>query len=966
MSCFASWITAALTLWLPGPAPSPRSLDSRLVFERIATEPVIVTPTGLTIDSRGRLLVIESHTHFRPKSYKGPPSDRIRLFEDADGDGRYERVSTFFEGTKHTMNLAFARDGTLFLATRSAVYRLEDRDGDGRADGEAASKVPAPIVRLDTPGDYPHNGLSGFAFDLAGNVYFGLGENLGADYRLIGSDGRTLAGGGEGGSIYRCRPEGSNLERIATGFWNPWHLAFDAFGRLFAVDNDPDSRPPCRLLHIVQGGDYGYRFRNGRKGLHPFTAWNGELPGTLPMVAGTGEAPCGVLAYEADNLPADYRGRLLVTSWGDHRIERYRLQPRGASFHAEMEPIVTGGEDFRPVGIALSPDGSIFFTDWVDKSYDLHGKGRIWRLRGRTPGRVPRSTTLEKNLTHPRQDVREFAARVLTHPEVDGLATLTRAITTNPDPRARAAALQAMAAAGRVDAALAARIFKERLPDVQSLAVRSLPESLIDLDAVATANKSPLVRAEALRRLANPDAKRALLTGLESDDPFVQQAARAGLKRSLKYPEVVELVADFNAAHRLGALLILRETAPADARTQLARLLADPDPSVRVAAIQWVGEERLSEFRSQLLSGLSLPTTTREAFEGTLAALEFLDAKKRNPDPRDEVPGEEYVATLLKDPKTSATVVRRGLRLLRPNHPVLTLDLLKRFVSSADDSVRLEAVRTLGESTVSGRIDILGKIAADSTASLPLRVWAVIGLAADTSHQKGRLLTIAESGPAALRREAIRALRIPALSGEERERLEKAAHDDEYSLAILRHPGSSETETPGNNGTSGDHGRPSNSDLDAWMRQLQGPADAGSGERIFYHPRGPACYRCHEINGRGGRSGPDLSRLAKGMDKRRLVQSNLQPSLEIAPQFVAWSVARTDGTVFTGVLLGETPEGALRFADSEGHTINVKKDEIEERKLQPVSIMPDDVGATLTLQEFRDLIAFLLEKRSGS
>ena len=77
---------------------------------------------------------------------------------------------------------------------------------------------------------------------------------------------------------------------------------------LFAVDNDPDSRPPCRLLHIVEGGDYGYRFRNGRKGVHPFTAWNGELPGTLPMVAGTGEAPCGVLSYEADNLPEDYRG----------------------------------------------------------------------------------------------------------------------------------------------------------------------------------------------------------------------------------------------------------------------------------------------------------------------------------------------------------------------------------------------------------------------------------------------------------------------------------------------------------------------------------------------------------------------------------------------------------------------------------------------------------------------------------
>ena len=244
--------------------------------------------------------------------------------------------------------------------------------------------LPTPFVRLDTPGDYPHNGLSGFAFDFAGNVYFGLGENLGADYRLIGSDGITLSGGGEGGNIYRCRPDGSKLERVATGFWNPFHMTFDVFGRLFAVDNDPDSRPPCRLLHIVEGGDYGYRFRNGRKGLHPFTAWNGELPGTLGMVAGTGEAPSGVVEYDRDNLPEDYRGTLLVTSWGDHRIEQYRLEPHGASFRATMKPVVVGGDDFRPVGIAVAPDGSLYISDWVDKSYTLHGKGRIWRLRGRS------------------------------------------------------------------------------------------------------------------------------------------------------------------------------------------------------------------------------------------------------------------------------------------------------------------------------------------------------------------------------------------------------------------------------------------------------------------------------------------------------------------------------------------------------------------------------------------------------
>ena len=186
-----------------------------------------------------------------------------------------------------------------------------------------------------------------------------MGENLGADYKLTGSDGTTITGGGEGGNIFWCTADGKQLRRVATGFWNPFGQCFDAFGRLFIVDNDPDSRGPCRLLHIIEGGDYGYRYRNGRKGLHPFTAWNGELPGTLPMVAGTSEAPCAVVAYESTGLPADYRGDLLVTSWGDHVIERFRLQPKGASFTSQAHIVVRGGEDFRPVAMAIAPDGSV-------------------------------------------------------------------------------------------------------------------------------------------------------------------------------------------------------------------------------------------------------------------------------------------------------------------------------------------------------------------------------------------------------------------------------------------------------------------------------------------------------------------------------------------------------------------------------------------------------------------------------
>src|SRR5206468_1954114 len=267
------------------------------------------------------------------------------------GDGKADRFSTFYEGTKFTMDLAVhPHDGAVYVATRNEILRLRDTDGDGKAD-EATR-----LMFLETKGDYPHNGLSGLCFDSKGDLYFGMGENLGAKYTLIGSDGTKFSGEGDGGHIFHCSADGKKLRRVATGFWNPFGVCTDIFGRVFAVDNDPDAMPPCRMVHVVEGGDYGYQFRYGRSGRHPFQSWHGQLAGTLPMMSGTGEAPCKIVSYESDGLPREYVGDLLVASWADHRVERYSVSERGASVAAEMKPFVQGGKDFRPVGVAVAPD----------------------------------------------------------------------------------------------------------------------------------------------------------------------------------------------------------------------------------------------------------------------------------------------------------------------------------------------------------------------------------------------------------------------------------------------------------------------------------------------------------------------------------------------------------------------------------------------------------------------------------
>lgn len=355
--------------------------DPDLQIELFASEPMIQQPIGMTFDKAGRLLVVESHTHFRPKDWKGPAHDQIVWLQDTDGDGKADKREVIFGETDMTMDIATHPDGSIYLSTRNEVLRLRDENNDGKPD-----KIDRKLIWMDSEGMYPHNGLSGLAFDPKGDVYLGMGENLGAAYTLNGSDGTSITGQGEGGDIWHFTKDGKRLKKVATGFWNAFGVCTDPWGNVFATDNDPDSSPPCRLHHIVEGGDYGYQFRYGRSGLHPFISWNGQRLGTLPMLAGTGEAPCDVICYTPHGAP-EFRGltdswhrSLLVASWADHRIESYQLTPADATFKAERKILCQGGAEFRPVAFAVAPDGSLYVSDWVKRNYELHGFGRVWRI----------------------------------------------------------------------------------------------------------------------------------------------------------------------------------------------------------------------------------------------------------------------------------------------------------------------------------------------------------------------------------------------------------------------------------------------------------------------------------------------------------------------------------------------------------------------------------------------------------
>jgi putative membrane-bound dehydrogenase-like protein len=782
----------------------------------VAEQPEIVTPIGMTFDQRGRLLVIESHTHFRPENYEGPAADRIRVFEDTDEDGDLECSGTFFEGTVASMSLACHSDGTIFLATRNEVLRLEDRDGDGHADSKTR------IAFLDTPGNYPHNGLSGLCFTRDGLLLFGLGENLGVDYKLSGSDGTTLSGGGEGGNVYQCLPDGSGLRKIATGFWNPFGICEDPLGRLFVVGNDPDGRPPCRLVQLVPGGDYGYQFRYGRTGKHPLQAWDGELPGTLPMMAGTGEAPSAVVPYD---------GALWVTSWGDHQIERYRLVEQGASWRATNDIVVVGDQNFRPVSLAIDPQGNLYFSDWVDRSYTLHRQGRIWRL------------SLKRELsetTDQRQEPREFAGNF---------------------PPLTEGELAAQHAHGQVDWDAA----KSEDPFLWQAAVWGLVE-----------HGAEELTHEHWKRLSDPRQRLAFAAAVRWNDPANEQ--------------------------------------------WIDELFADRDPAVRLAAVRWVADQRWTKYRARVLAQLDQDGGTESLYRAAAAAVAWLDSGKPEPN-------QSLLVALGLDQQRPASLRAWALRLFEPDVP-LNETQWRSLLDDPSQEVQREAIWALVLSDTPARDRLLQQTVRDTELSESLRADALVGLTREVEeHQEFIARWLEPQAPAALHRVAAHTQSSAGTSSEQTE-------------------------------------RPDVKNTDAWVAYLDADAlrepDANAGRRVFFQSQAGRCFQCHRWNGQGADVGPDLTDVGRRMTRRRLVESILTPQREVAPQYKAFSIEIDDGRILTGMTLGQFGGGDQeRFLDNQGETFDVDLNHVVTREMIENSIMPDGLVEQLTVDDLRDLLAFL-------
>ncbi len=902
----ATLVLMCSTATLSAQVEAPKASDPRLTVTLFAAAPDIVHPVACDFDAKGRLLVIESHTHFAPQGYQGPKFDRIQAF-DVSKPG--SKPSTFFEGTRHTMDLAVHPDGSVYVATRNEILRLRDTKGTGVADEKTR------IVFLDTKGDYPHNGLSGLCFDSKGDLIFGMGENLGAAYKLIGSDGVKFSGQGDGGHIFHCSADGKQLRRIATGFWNPFGNCRDIYGRLFCVDNDPDQAPPCRMLHVVEGGDYGFRFMYGRSGKHPFQSWHGQLPGTLPMMTGVGEAPCEILSYESDGLPKEYLGQLLVTSWADHRVERYQVKPHGASFKAERLPFVQGGNNFRPTGMCVAPDGSLFVADWVLSNYTLHGKGAIWHIREANAPKVARPLEPAKAIFSMHRPLREKAAlKLALTSRSDSSNFFTKLINNqNADVRVRAAALTAFSDFGAINFFdFDSIIENDKELGLRQLAMKHSRNGRPFLDAKYPAG----LRANAIRFLRAEIHVPQVLDLLKDSDPFLQHAAvQTGITHNRVRREIKANYDRLGTPQRIGYLQMQKQF-DLEVNTGLVRpFIDDSDEAVRFLAVKWIADERAVEYRGDIEKVMQDPKLSVRMYLACATALARLDDQEVS-----ETKLADYFAKRLDDDKTPAALRVQLLKQVPATHKLLTVELLAKLLQSDDAAVKLEAVRALVEHPNPKRAGPLLELLRNPKLSPSIRGYALVGLDDRAAELRVELLAIGQA--------------------------EKSLSSDVERAINSRVPPKD---------------RPAAKDLDAWLKRLEGAADPDAGARIFFHPKLGACYKCHRIDGRGQDVGPDLSGIGRS-ERRAILDSILQPSNNVAPHYQVWQLELHTGKVMTGTLI-HTHLDEYTFLDANGGRFKVKTGDIAEQRASTASIMPDGLVDRMTDQELRNLLAYLQTRK---
>jgi putative membrane-bound dehydrogenase-like protein len=923
----------------PGPAAARMRVRPGLRVELAACEPQVVDPVALDFADDGRLWVVEMRDYPSGMLGEGEPGGRVRVLDDDDGDGFYERSRVFLDDLAFPTGLLCWQDGVLVCAAPQVLF-ARDTTGDGRADD----------VRVLLDGFATENfqaRVNGLTLGLDGWVYGACG--------LLGGDVRSFSGSMlEGARDFRFRPDTGELE-AASGLTQQGRDRNDA-GDWFGCDNstlawhyplpehelrrNPHVAPPATRVSLAQHEDDNRLFPLSRA----LERYNDA------QHTGRVTSACGLAVYRDELLGADVRGDLFVCEPVHNLVTRRRPTPRGSTFagarladEEASEFLRSSDPWFRPVQVRMAPDGALLVVDmaraviehprWISASWlerlDLRAGddlGRIWRVlpEARAPRAVPdvarlRGAALVDALENPNGWVRDRATRALVRRGGAELAPLlVDAARAGASPLARLHALCALDGLGALAEPELARALADPAPAVRRHALRLAQGRLA----------SERVLAAALPLARDPDAQVRLQLAFllaESRD----EGAGAALARLLENGDAFLVAAVLSSAqHHLAPLL---------------RAAASGGPQRRALQRELAGLA-LRSGRDDLVRELLLETLP--AAQQPLAApeLEFLAALLG-----DALQGERALDELRADPQWTVVLERldvvAGRARAAAREPTLELELRARAVELASFSRAADVpawLATLLAPDVPPRLQTVAARALAGHGAPGARAlferWPRVSpevraevQRALLSREAGALLLVEslEASPAAARAldAPSRAALLAHASEPVRARasaLLAASTDPDRAAVIARYAG---------------------------VDPARG--DARRGAAVF----GESCARCHRFAGIGAHLGPDLAALTERSTEALLV-AILDPGRAFLAPYATYAVETKAGVLLSG-MIGEETGVSFVLVDGDGSARRVLREDVAQLRATQSSLMPAGLESSIDPPAMADLLAFL-------
>lgn len=923
------------------PAEAIKSFVVREGFkvELAASEPNIGSPVALSFDEDGRMYVVEMRDYSEHRDEK---LGRIRLLEDTNYDGLFEKSAIFAEGLAWP-TAVICYNGGIFVGATPDILFLKDTDADGKADERKVvfTGFGKGLERLNV-----QQLLNSFHWGLDNRIHGANGGNGGTIEQVASGtpplrlgtrdfsfDPRTLVmraetGGGQHGMSF----DDFGHKFVSN---NSSHIRMQAYEDRYLQGIEGISLPPGMVDNIAREGPAAEVFR-----LSPEEPWRtirtkwrvaGQVPGPIEgggRASGYFTGATGVTLYRGDAFPPEFHGNAFIGDAGGNLVHRKILQTNTVIFEAhrptdELNREFLASRDtwFRPVQFANAPDGCLYVIDmyreviehpWsippnLKRLIDLDSgreRGRIWRVapenfkRPETP-KLSKATAEEllAALDHPNAWRRDTATRLLFERADKSLAPKITAILQSPRPHTRVHALSILAA------------------------INSL-------------------RPEHIRRLLNDPstvvAERALIAFEQ-----LNQSDRDSLTSSLE-----PLAASTDIRIRYQLALTLSAARPPNTAALITKIIANDasDPYIRAACLIasrqhadaiftsiWnagiAGRDGAIEFLSPL-AALTSPETIKKimtlALDSPSSATMFQLAAVVGARDKDAIKGALQSAAAMAD--TAEPPIRiAALRVLRlDNSETSRAAVQSAFTNANTDAVRVEAFRGLVKSP-------------RTAANLLWKSWPELSTAART----GTLDLLLEQREGA-------AILIDALKSSQITRADLTASQ---SQTLRQHP------NPGISRPALDLLGKLDSDRGALIERfrlaLQNRGDVQSGEKIFTE----RCATCHRYAGKGIAVGPDLESVA-GNGREYLLTHILDPNREVNTRFVMYQAELRDGDTISGILARETDsEITLRLANAEEKTI--PRSQIKSLKASAQSLMPVGLEDGLDVQAVAGLLDYL-------